>query len=387
MITALLNLAEELGSRHDLHVFTADGPSGPGRYRRAGANVYQLGGTADLAERSGRARRLSRLGRFLMSLVGEIRRIHAEGPFDLLHAFWALDTAFAATIVGRHLRVPVVVSVGGGEAVWIPAIAYGGAGSFAGRVRLNTSLRLAQAITAGSAFAIQNLPAFARRRARVIPLGVRCQTFDATPERPPGPPWRLLQIADLNLVKDQETLLRAFQCVVERLSDVSLDCIGEDTLNGELRSRANELGIGSYVRFHGFLPQRVLPDFYRRAHLHLVSSRYESQGVAILEAAAAGVPTVGTAVGLVPTLHPLAARCVPPGDAVALAEAISALLLDEAARRAMGAAARRWAHDHDARWTALEFERVYVSLLHGRPNARPEPHKLSVLGSRSRIKR
>ena len=371
MIPALLNLAEELASRHEVHVFAADGPSGPGRYQRAGASVYQLGGTADLAERPVRARRLSRLGRFLRSLVGEICRVHAEGPFDLLHAFWALDTALAATVLGRGLRVPVVVSVGGGEAVWMPAIAYGGAGSLAGRARLNTSLRLAHAITAGSAFAIQYLPAFARTRAHVIPLGVRCETFDATPERPPGPPWRLLQIADLNRVKDQEMLLRAFQRVVDRLGDVSLDCIGEDTLNGALRSRANELGIGSCVRFHGFLPQRMLPEFYRRAHLHLVSSRYESQGVAILEAAAAGLPTVGTAVGLAPTLHPLAARCVAPGDAVALAEATSALLLDETARRAVGAAARQWAHDHDARWTGREFERVYASLLKRSARRRP----------------
>ena len=293
----------------------------------------------------------------------EVRRAQANGPFDLLHAFWALDTGLAATLLGRGLQRPVVLTVGGGEAVWLPAIRYGGFGTFAGRLRTRAALRGADAITAGSAFAAQQLPEGASARARIIPLGIRCETFEAAPGRPDGPPWRLLQVADLNRVKDQETLLQAFRQIVARVGDASLDCVGEDTVGGQMRRRAQELGIGERVRFRGFLPQRMLPNLYRRAHLHLVSSLYESQGVAILEAAAAGLPTVGTAVGLVPTLAPEAARCVPTSDATALASAASELLVNRAARESMGAAAQRWAFAHDATWTARQFEDVYGAVL------------------------
>jgi glycosyltransferase involved in cell wall biosynthesis len=293
----------------------------------------------------------------------EMGRVQSTGPFTVLHAFWALDTGLAATWMGRLLGVPVVVSVGGGEAVWLPDIRYGGAGSRLGRAQARATLRLANAITVGSAFAARQLSRDAFERARIVPLGVRCETFTAPPSRPAGPPWRLIQVADLNLVKDQDTLLEAFRRVVDRLGDVRLDCVGEDTTGGRIRRRAEALGIGDRVRFHGFLPQRALPEMYSAAHLHVQSSRYESQGVAVLEAAAAGLPTVGTAVGILPTLGPLAARCVPPGDAVALAEATSSLLLDEAARTAMGGAAQRWAIQHDAAWTANEFEALYRSVL------------------------
>jgi glycosyltransferase involved in cell wall biosynthesis len=362
VIAVLRNLATELARHHTVHVFAADGPSGPGHYEHGGAQVHQLAMSPE-TELRGRGRRILRRSHFVLGLLRAVHEVVSTGPLNLLHGFWALDTGLAATLLGRLLRVPVVVSIGGGEAVWLPEARYGGAGSVAGRTELRATLRLASAITAGSAFAARQLPDDLRERTRIIPLGIRCNIFDASSDRPAGPPWRLVQVADMNLVKDQETLLKAFSRVVARLGDVSLDCIGEDTLAGQSRRTAQSLGIGDRVRFHGFLPQSRLPEFYRRSHLHVVSSRYESQGVAILEAAAAGLPTVGTAVGLLPTMAPDAARCVAPGDPDALAGAMTSLLVDATARRTVGAAAQRWALDHDAVWTAQRFEELYTCLL------------------------
>jgi glycosyltransferase involved in cell wall biosynthesis len=168
-----------------------------------------------------------------------------------------------------------------------------------------------------------------------------------------------VHVANLNEVKDQTTLLRAFRRVVDRLGDVRLDCAGEDALRGEIQAGAIELGLGDRVTFHGFLPQQQLAELYRRAHLNVLSSRHESQAVVVLEAASAGLPTVGTRVGLLDTLSPGAASAVPVGDAAALADAITALLADDAAREAMGAAAQAFARAHDVRWTAAAFEAIY----------------------------
>jgi glycosyltransferase involved in cell wall biosynthesis len=388
IITALQNLSIELGTRHEVHVFAADGPSGPGRYPLAGAMVHQLDGGPVVGHDLGRLPRRARLGRLAWRLFREIESARSTGTFDLLHAFWAGDTGLLATLISRWLGVPVVLSVGGGEAVWLPEIGYGGAGSAWGRARTRVALELAHAITVGSQFAARYLQTSVATRALIVPLGVRCETFAETPSRPAGPPWRLVQVADLNPVKDQETLLQALPRIVARVGDISLDCIGEDTMGGRLKQTADALGVGGRVRFHGFLAQRRLPTFYRNAHLHVVSSRYESQGVAILEAAAAGLPTVGTAVGLLPAMAPLAARCVAPGDAVALADAISESLLDEGGRQVMGAAAQRWALDHDAGWTAREFERVYTEVLESPDSQFPRPgQRLWVLGSRRRMNR
>jgi glycosyltransferase involved in cell wall biosynthesis len=78
-----------------------------------------------------------------------------------------------------------------------------------------------------------------------------------------------------------------------------------------------------------------------------------------------GLPTVGTAVGLVAelaALDPPAVVAVRPGRAADLADAIAALMADPTRRRQIGEAARDWAEAHDADWTAASFEALYAEV-------------------------
>jgi glycosyltransferase involved in cell wall biosynthesis len=88
--------------------------------------------------------------------------------------------------------------------------------------------------------------------------------------------------------------------------------------------------------------------------------------MAVLEAALAGVPTVGTDVGHVNEWAPAAAVAVPVGDARALADAITSLLVDEPRRLAIACAAQRRAIEIDADLTAASFEWLYADVLAGR---------------------
>ena len=111
------------------------------------------------------------------------------------------------------------------------------------------------------------------------------------------------------------------------------------------------------------LPADEVWPFYRRAHLLVLPSRHEAAGVAVLEAASCGVPTVGIQRGLRGRMGaPGAARAVPAGDPPALARAITALIADGEGRRRMGEAARALALARDAAWTASRFEAIYRSL-------------------------
>src|SRR5262249_43225723 len=114
-----------------------------------------------------------------------------------------------------------------------------------------------------------------------------------------------------------------------------------------------------HTTYHGFERSDALATFYARAHLHVVSSRHEAANVATLEAACAGVPTVGTAVGYVADWAPHGrAVAVPVGDHEALASAIIELIEDSARRRRMAESARAWALAHDADWTARRFQEI-----------------------------
>src|SRR5205085_390569 len=94
-----------------------------------------------------------------------------------------------------------------------------------------------------------------------------------------------------------------------------------------------------------------------------VTSRHEAGPVAVLEAAVAGVPTVGTRVGHVADWAPDAAVATPVGDAPALARALAALARDDGRRRTLALEAQRRAMAIDADFTAAAFQRIYEEVV------------------------
>jgi glycosyltransferase involved in cell wall biosynthesis len=285
--------------------------------------------------------RLPLLGRALAAIVAQGRR----RPFDLLHAFWADEPGFLAVVAGRLLGAPSVVSLAGGELIALPESGYGGRLSRLNRLLTGLALGGAACVTAGSAL----LAALARPRAsagrlRIMPLGVDAERFrpgaQAAPRRADDPRRRLLHVGSLTAVKDQATLLRAFALVLWACPHTELHIVGDGPLRAELGRLAMKLGIAGQTHFHGTVPHDQMPMYYQAADLYVHSSSYESQGMALLEAAACGCPLVGTAAGILPELGP-AGLNVPVGAHQALATAITALLDDDARRQRMAAAARR----------------------------------------------
>jgi glycosyltransferase involved in cell wall biosynthesis len=124
-------------------------------------------------------------------------------------------------------------------------------------------------------------------------------------------------------VKDQATLLRALLSVHEWVPGATLDIIGQGPLRNNLERLTHELGIQHAVSFHGNVAHDALPNMYRLGDAFVVSSRHEAQSMVAVEAAACGVPIVGTCVGVVPELAGSGA-VVPVGDAKALATALVA---------------------------------------------------------------
>jgi len=141
--------------------------------------------------------------------------------------------------------------------------------------------------------------------------------------------------------------------------EFTADIVGEDTLDGEIQGLSHTLGIGPCVSFHGFATNREVRTIVEGAHLHVVSSRHEAGPVALLEAALAGVPTVGTSVGHVQEWAPDAAVTVPVGDSEALADAAEELLGNESRRRTIARAAQARALYEDADRTAGHIMEIY----------------------------
>jgi glycosyltransferase involved in cell wall biosynthesis len=228
---------------------------------------------------------------------------------------------------------------------------------------MSATLRTASAVSGPSVYATRYAKKI-RPNIQWIPTGVDTTIFQGSIKRTCGAPWRLVQVAGLNKVKDQETLLRAVKEVARVCPNVVLDCIGVDVLNGRAQALAQDLGIAEIVRFHGVLTIDEILPFYLKAHLFVQSSLHESMGAAVLEAAAAGVPLVGTNVGILAEMAPQSAVGVPINDPGALGKAILELLEDSQRREALALAAQSFARTYNADWTASQFEGIYHRVVH-----------------------
>lgn len=336
-------LIERLARRHEVHVFSVFGAPRPDRYTFLGATVHHAGA---------HPRRL----RTLAAIIPE----HRRGPFDVLHAFWLLPAAVIAACAGKLLGLPVLAHVAGGELVALPDIGYGGLLTWRSRMWIRLGLSGASRISAASTPIIDAVRAHGYA-AEQVPLGVDLDHWPVAPPRArhAGTTARLVHVASLNRVKDQTTLLQAARHLADRGVDFRLDIAGGDFLGGAVQALAHKLSLGDRVRFHGILPREPLHALVADADIALLSSRHEAGPLVVLEAAVAGVPTVGTAVGHVAEWTPQAAVAVPARDPEALARETLRLLEDEGRRLSLAGEAQRRAVACDADWTARRFEALY----------------------------
>ncbi len=202
-------------------------------------------------------------------------------------------------------------------------------------------------------------------RIRVIPNWVpRTREPDAVGPMPlPGQPT-ILHVARLDVAKGQDLLLDAFAQTRRVFPEAVLWIVGTGPEESRLRRLA-----GAGVTFLGY--RADVPHLLRQADLFVLSSHWEGMPLSILEAMAAGLPVVATAVGGVPEIvhDGITGRLVPPDNPQALAEGLIACLRDPLRARKLAAAGQRQCQDLRQRGLAA-YRDWYEQALRHRPEAR-----------------
>ena len=174
---------------------------------------------------------------------------------------------------------------------------------------------------------------------RVVPNGVEASRFE--PATVPGE--RFLYAGRLSREKGIATLLAA----VARQPAVRLDVAGDGPEAAAARASAESTAPGR-VRFLGHLEPRELGERMRAARAVVVPSEwYENAPMAVLEAAACGVPVVGARIGGIPELVRDADTGLlhRPGDADDLGEKLARLAREPETAARLGRSARRLVED------------------------------------------
>lgn len=299
------------------------------------------------------------------------RRVHG-GPLMLLRLTARL----------RRLRPDLVQTHGEGGALWgilaarlagirrVAALVYQSAPVRRDKMlAMRALLRRADAVIAGSqairTHVVTDL-AVPPGKVRLIPCGIDTTPFaaiaapvrDLTAGRPV-----LVSVGRLVARKGHATLLAALRLLLDRHGlRCDLLLAGDGPQRSALASLAAELGIQDRVRFLGIV--HPTPPLLAQADLFVFPSLAEPQGLAVLEAMAAGVPVVASRVGGIPDMIDDGASgvLVPPGDPEALAGAVAGLIDDRAARAALAAGGRRRAAELDVGRLAVRFAELYRNL-------------------------
>jgi glycosyltransferase involved in cell wall biosynthesis len=135
--------------------------------------------------------------------------------------------------------------------------------------------------------------------------------------------------------------------------DIRLTMVGPDKgLLEEVRRKVEELELKNHVIFTGPIPNYELPNYYQSHSIYLNTTRYESFGVALIEAAACGTPIVSTAVGEIPYMWKDHENMLFAQSPETFVDCIKVLLLNNEKARLQAENAMKKAMEYS--WTAIK---------------------------------
>jgi glycosyltransferase involved in cell wall biosynthesis len=309
---------------------------------------------------------IDKAGQHLRELRPDVVHTHQIG------AAWYLGPA------ARALGIPVLHTEHGNQFArghgWRKTVAarllYRRAASFVGRFCC---------VSADIASAVTRWRTIPRAKVEVIPNGIETDASGDLPSPdqvrqslgiPLGAPV-VGTIGRLNEVKRQDLLIRAVAELRTTFPDIWLVLVGDGPERANLERLAAERGMADRVRFTGY--QSCPEQFLRMMSVFALTSRSEGFPVSLLEAWAASVPVVCSAVGGIPALiaHGRNGLVFPAGDHEALVAALAGVLGDRESARRFGSAGRRTLFErYSLARVADEYERRYLELLSSQAGSR-----------------
>jgi glycosyltransferase involved in cell wall biosynthesis len=176
-------------------------------------------------------------------------------------------------------------------------------------------------------------------------------------------------IASVGRLEPQKNPLGLIEAFATGLRD-ELHChllvAGDGSLRETVWESVERLGLD--CRVHMFGVSGMVPEMLSSCDIFALASLWEGNPLSVMEAAAAGLPVVATAVGGVPDLvqHGETGILVPPGDTAAMAEALATLARDAERREGLGRTARARAARFDIGAMIDSYAALFERLLQER---------------------
>ncbi|MDP3900200.1 MAG: glycosyltransferase family 4 protein [bacterium] len=145
-----------------------------------------------------------------------------------------------------------------------------------------------------------------------------------------------LSVGRMVEVKNIELQIKALASIINDYPQARLWIVGDGPERNKLEARSKELEIQEKVKFFGWQVSQW--QFYKQAHAFLLTSNSEGWGMAVVEAAQAGLPVIMTDVGLAGEVikNNESGIVISVGDQRALEQAMIKLIDDSELRKKLG---------------------------------------------------
>ena len=205
----------------------------------------------------------------------------------------------------------------------------------------------------------------------VVPNGIEPGGF--VPAKARARRREVLVVANLRPEKGYDVLVDAAQRLLPHYPDAHFRCVGTGNERERLQAQASALGVAHAFTWMG--ARDDVPALLAEADVFVLPSRTESMPNSVLEAMAAALPVVASAVGGVPEVidHGRTGLLFPAGDATALAGVLGKVMGDADLGTELGNNARSEVREHysfDRMVNAIDS--LYVRELAARGRARTE---------------
>jgi teichuronic acid biosynthesis glycosyltransferase TuaC len=231
-------------------------------------------------------------------------RLHKKFRFDCIDAHYVYPDGFTATLLGKLLGIPVVISARGSDVNVFPSFR-------AVRPLISWSLRRAVGVIAVAA-ALKNSMiglGVSERAIRVIPNGVDLDKFyphDRTAARTslniPTDEKVVVSVGSLTESKNHSLLISAFAKLLNSHPDSKLYIVGEGSLRATLENLVRAHQLEQKITLAGQRPNDQLSLWFSAADVSCLTSRREGWPNVLMESLACGTPVVATRVGGVPEI-------------------------------------------------------------------------------------
>lgn len=233
-----------------------------------------------------------------------IWRINRREKIDCIDAHFVYPDGLAAVLLGKVLRIPVIVSARGSDINIYPSYRLI-------RPMIWWTLRQASALIAVSASLKSEMATLGtdESKIRVVPNGVdsqRFQSFNREEARKKlslpldGP--LIVSVGALIPLKGHELLVRAFSRIATEHGNARLCILGEGPNRLELEQLIAKLGLEGKIQLRGKRPNEELPLWFNAADVSCLASTREGWPNVVTESLACGTPVVATRVGGIPEI-------------------------------------------------------------------------------------